>query len=89
MDFKTDIIIDSKNQATEILVEVVDNEQRPNTSWAIEMWQKIAQTFNSHNEPIFWKKRDRQGNSWWQGYDPVNNRILEFGSEEEARYWLD
>lgn len=66
---------------------IADRSQH--TSWFSQLLQAIVTAFKPHNEPIFWKKRDRQGKSWVQGYDPASNRSLEFGSEEEARIWLD
>jgi hypothetical protein len=66
-------------------------------SWFGKLLQAIVTAFEPRQEPIFWKKRvraasskkNRNGNVYWQGYDPVSNRSLEFGSDDEARHWLD
>ncbi len=39
-------------------------------------------------EPIFGKLGDRNGNVYWEGYDPVSNRTFYCASENEARIWL-
>jgi hypothetical protein len=58
-------------------------------SWFGKLRQAIVKAFEPQQEPMFWKKRDRNGNVYWQGYDPVSNRSVEFGSDDEARHWLD
>jgi hypothetical protein len=35
------------------------------------------------------ERRDRQGNLYYQVYDPLTRRFTNFGSEAEIRYWLE
>jgi YD repeat-containing protein len=64
-------------------------ERSQHQSWLGKLHQAIVKAFEPHTEPMFWKKRDRNGNVYWQGYDPASNRSIEFGSDDEARHWLD
>ncbi|WP_373540026.1 hypothetical protein [Chamaesiphon sp.] len=85
MNSKTGHKIDLETHAIEHLT--ADRSQHK--SWFGKLRQAIVTAFDPRQEPIFWKKRDRNGNVYWQGYDPVSNRSLEFGSDDEARHWLD
>lgn len=64
-------------------------ERSHHKSWLGKLRQAIATAFELQQEPLFWKKRDRNGNVYWQGYDPVSNRSVEFGCDDEVRHWLD
>lgn len=35
------------------------------------------------------QRRDRQGNIWWQAFDPNTNESASFGSEAEMRSWIE
>jgi hypothetical protein len=41
------------------------------------------------NELQVQRHRDRQGNIWWQAFDPNTNESVSFGSEAEVRYWIE
>ena len=45
----------------------------------------IANRIEPHVKSI----SDRQGNNYWQVYDPVSNCNYSFSSEKEVRAWLD
>lgn len=40
-------------------------------------------------EPRICPHRDRQGNEWFEVYDPYHDRLLRFGSAGTLRAWLD
>jgi hypothetical protein len=71
------------------LIEQPTADRSHQKSWFGKLRQAIVTAFKPHDEAMFWKKRDRNGNVYWQGYDPVSNRSVEFGSDDEARHWLD
>jgi hypothetical protein len=89
MNSKNDNTIDCKTHLIEHPTEGIIDDRYHQKSWFGKLLQAIVTAFDRHQEPIFWKKRDRNGNVYWQGYDPVSNRSLEFGSDDEARHWLD
>ncbi|MDV2991144.1 MAG: hypothetical protein N4J56_000798 [Chroococcidiopsis sp. SAG 2025] len=41
------------------------------------------------NELQVKQRRDRQGNTWWQAFDPTTNQSVSFGSEAEMRSWIE
>jgi hypothetical protein len=89
MNAKTSSEIDEKTHSIKHLTETIIDDRYHQKSWFGKFIQAIFKAFEPHREPIFWKKRDRNGNVYRQGYDPVSNRSLEFGSDDEARHWLD
>jgi hypothetical protein len=40
-------------------------------------------------EPEIWQSLGRDGHLWWHVYDPVTGRIVDMGTEEEVRIWLE
>lgn len=70
-------------------IEQPTADRSQHKSWLGKLRQAIDPSLRADREPMFWKKRDRKGNVYWQGYDPVSNRCVEFGSDNEARHWLD
>jgi hypothetical protein len=49
----------------------------------------IANQVRHSSEPKVWERQDRQGNVYYQVYDPLSRRSATFGSETEIRYWLE
>ena len=43
---------------------------------------------NSH-EPMIEEKCDRDGNRYWQVYDPITQNLRCFDSENDVRIWLE
>lgn len=41
------------------------------------------------NELQVHQHRDRQGNTWWQAFDPKTDESVSFGSEAEMRTWIE
>lgn len=41
------------------------------------------------NELQVRQHRDRQGNTWWQAFDPTRDESTSFGSEAEMRSWIE
>lgn len=51
--------------------------------------QRIVEYFTSQSEIKVWQLQDRLGKTYWRVYDPNTNRSATFGSEEEARIWIE
>ena len=51
--------------------------------------KRMSQWLRHRDEPKITQCRDRQGNLYYQVYDPVTNRSDSFGSESEVRWWLE
>jgi hypothetical protein len=49
----------------------------------------IANQVQNGSEPRVWVRQDRQGNVYYQVYDPLSRRSATFSSESEIRYWLE
>jgi hypothetical protein len=49
----------------------------------------IATRITHGSDPIIHERRDRQGNVYYQVYDPRTQKFAVFGSESEIRYWLE
>jgi hypothetical protein len=49
----------------------------------------IATRFTHNSDPTVNERRDRQGNVYYQVYDPHTQKSTVFGSETEIRYWLE
>jgi hypothetical protein len=41
------------------------------------------------DEPRIWQEHDQFGNVWWNVYDPISRRSIQFPSEQEVRRWLE
>lgn len=42
-----------------------------------------------NTDPKVFERHDRQGNLYYQVYDPLTRQSASFGSESEIRYWLE
>jgi hypothetical protein len=51
--------------------------------------QQISQYFQQIDEPRTTQKRDRDGNVYYQVYDPRTQDSAIFGSESEIRWWIE
>jgi hypothetical protein len=49
----------------------------------------IATRITHSSDPIVNERCDRQGNVYYQVYDPHTCKSTVFGSEAEIRYWLE
>ncbi len=64
-------------------------------SWAgvkthLGQWgQHLVRALASSQEPQILQKRDRQGQSYFQVYDPVSQSHHRFATEADLRTWLD
>ena len=56
-------------------------------------WQRwgraLFRYFLGSREPHIVTKRDRDGNPYYDVYDPIDRRHHTFGSEHEVRVWLE
>lgn len=50
---------------------------------------KFLDSTSNYQEPKINQKCDRQGNIYWQIYDPVTRQYASFASEKEVRIWLE
>ena len=49
----------------------------------------LVNAIANNSEPKVTQRCDRQGNCYYQVYDPVTGKSSTFGSEREIRYWLE
>ncbi len=54
-----------------------------------KIWQYILIAQAEAQQPKIWQRRDRLGQIWWYGYDPVTDRSICRDSEDEIRIWLE
>jgi|GEM_PF-1014197 len=56
-------------------------------------WQRwghaLFRYFLGSKEPRIVTKTDREGNSCYEVYDPIDRRHYTFGSEHDVRVWLE
>lgn len=69
--------------------EAIEPHKQPISYWLEELCNVIINAFERRNEAIFWQKRNRDGNVYWQGYDSASDRTIYLASDDEARIWLD
>ena len=56
----------------------------------IKTINRIAKHFiKIRSEPQIKRKCDRDGNYYWQIYNPISRCSVSFGSEQEVRLWLE
>jgi hypothetical protein len=53
------------------------------------LWENLINALAGRSEPQIHRKRDRQGNWYFQVYDPVSRRSATLFSEREMRAWID
>jgi hypothetical protein len=53
------------------------------------LWNRLLNLLVSRSEPTITRKFDRQGNLYFQVYDPVTHKSLSMDSEQELRAWID
>ncbi|MEH1924449.1 hypothetical protein [Nostoc sp.] len=54
------------------------------------IWEKFVEKLLSNpNELQVWQKVDRQGNIYWQAYDPVTGKSFSSGSETDVSMWIE
>lgn len=53
------------------------------------LWQRFKQAIIGSSELQVWQAYDRNGNIYWQAYDPACDRSIYFGSEAEMRMWIE
>jgi hypothetical protein len=87
-------ILHQPNESDVIPSDVIPTEDTPDQSVQSSWFSKLLNGFITllcapSYEPVIWQKRDRNGNSYWECYDPVSDRTLWFSCEDEARIWLD
>lgn len=53
------------------------------------VWQHVKELFEPIDEPQIQELVDRHGKTYWQIYDPVNDRIFRLNSPQEVATWLE
>lgn len=51
--------------------------------------QKLVNLLSGDREPKIYHRRDRQGHSYLELYDPASRKIHIFETSHEARVWLE
>lgn len=54
-----------------------------------QLWGFVLNTFARSQEPRIYRKHDRNGNLYFQVYNPSTNSLTRYNSEQEVRVWLD
>lgn len=69
---------------------------RPSWGRALREWlrfdglrSRLSDFYWHANDPKIRERHDRQGNVWFDVYDPVSGRSALLNSEAEVRAWLD
>jgi hypothetical protein len=55
----------------------------------VRFLQNLFASLLRGNELQVKQRRDRQGNTWWQAFDPNTDESASFGSEAEMRSWIE
>jgi hypothetical protein len=55
----------------------------------LKLHKQVTQWLQARDEPQITQHRDRQGNLYYQVYDPRSGRSSYFGDASEVRYWLE
>lgn len=82
----------SERAKLELLYQKTDSKSvKPSKlfSFLNRLWQHLADTLTSVQEPQIWQGYDRHGNCWWYGYDPMTGRSICRDSEAEMRIWIE
>jgi hypothetical protein len=54
-----------------------------------KFWNWILNILAFRSEPTITRKHDREGNSYFQVYDPATQKSMFMASEQEVRAWID
>jgi hypothetical protein len=53
------------------------------------LWQRWIQVLAGNQEPQIFHRRDRQGHSYLEVYDPTSGKTHQFDTTKEVRIWLE
>ncbi|AFY90329.1 MAG: hypothetical protein CLLPBCKN_008036 [Chroococcidiopsis cubana SAG 39.79] len=51
--------------------------------------EKLIQALTRSHELQVWRKKDRNGNAYWQAFDPKTRKSTSLSSEAEMRIWIE
>lgn len=51
--------------------------------------RNLIQTLTCGHELQVWRKTDRDGNAYWQAFDPKTRKSTRLSSEAEMRIWIE
>jgi hypothetical protein len=53
------------------------------------LWQRLINALVGNREPQIFHRRDRQGHSYLEVYDPTSGQVHRFETTQEVRVWLE
>jgi hypothetical protein len=65
------------------------SKQSRSTSWATKAWKAITAFMTQGHDPKICQITDRDGQTWWNIYDPVTGQFTCLDSEEAVRVWIE
>lgn len=54
-----------------------------------KIFQGVIYALTRGHELQVWRKKDRNGNAYWQAFDPKTRRSTSLSSEAEMRIWIE
>ncbi|MGL5922353.1 hypothetical protein [Chroococcidiopsis sp.] len=51
--------------------------------------EKLVRALTRGHELQVWRKKDRNGNPYWQAFDPKTRKSTSLSSEAEMRIWIE
>jgi hypothetical protein len=53
------------------------------------IFQDVIHALTRGHELQVWQKKDRNGNAYWQAFDPKTRKSTSLNSEAEMRIWIE
>ena len=54
-----------------------------------KIFQGVIHALTCGHELQVWQKKDRNGNAYWQAFDPKTRKFTSLSSEAEMRIWIE
>lgn len=90
MKANCDYLISRGNETTDRKSHTKFIVAKPNDYAKVsKFFQHLFAWLFQSNELQVKQRRDRQGNTWWQAFDPNTNESTSFGTEAEMRSWIE
>ena len=51
--------------------------------------EQLIQALTRGHELQVWRKKDHDGNAYWQAFDPKTRKSISLSSEAEMRIWIE
>lgn len=62
---------------------------RPLSEKIQKILQDVIHALTRGDELQVWQKKDRNGNAYWQAFDPKTRKSTSLSSEAEMRIWIE